>query len=71
MSIIPASRLSTSDFARLGNNLTPGARRRTPPRRRIERRFIATLNRSLACVGEQIGQFHNNLVGSVAGPSQG
>ncbi len=55
MSIIPASRLSSSDLARLGNNMRP---RRRPPmsRRQQERRFVATINRSLACVGEAVSQ---------------
>lgn len=53
MSILPASRLSTSDLNRLGNNLAP-ARRPRPSDDRQARRLIATLNRSLACVGESI-----------------
>lgn len=57
MSILPASRLSASDLSRLGNNLRPGDRRASPSPRRVERRFIATLNRSLASVGERIEQF--------------
>jgi len=55
MSIIPASRLSTSDLARLGNNM--GDRMASPQRRR-KREFVAAVNRSLAIVGEQVSQLH-------------
>jgi len=55
MSIIPASRLSASDRAYLGNNL--GDRTASAQRRR-KRRFVAAVNRSLAIVGEQVSQLH-------------
>jgi hypothetical protein len=43
MSIIPASRLSASDLARLGNNLRPSR----PQRRRLEwRRYGVTAPRT-------------------------
>jgi hypothetical protein len=65
MSVIPASRLSSSDLARLGNNLRP--RKRQPmSRRRIERRLVATVNRSLACVGEAVSQFETRPIVVVA-----
>jgi hypothetical protein len=70
MSIVPVRALSTSDLHCLGNNVRPEPRRRRPqpdwpqpdrPQRRLRdrghrrhRRFIDTLNRSLACVGEAI-----------------
>ena len=55
MSIIPASRLSSSDLRHLGNNLRP-RRPRFSPRRRSERHLVATVNRSLGCVGEAISR---------------
>jgi hypothetical protein len=56
MSIIPASRLSASDLARLGNNVA--ARTAASPQRRRKREFVAAVNRSLAIVGEQVSQLH-------------
>jgi len=56
MSIIPASHLSASDLARLGNNIT-ARRRRLPSRRRRVRQVLTALNRSLVTVGEQVDQF--------------
>ena len=55
MSVIPASRLSASDLALLGNNM--GDRTASPQRRR-KREFVAAVNRSLAIVGEQVSQLH-------------
>ncbi len=55
MSIIPASRLSSSDLARLGNNMSDRA---ASPQRRRRREFVAAVNRSLAIVGEQVSQLH-------------
>jgi hypothetical protein len=62
MSIIPASRLSTSDLARLGNNL--GTSTSASPQRRRKREFVAAVNRSLAVVGEQVSQLHRLPDGS-------
>jgi hypothetical protein len=61
MSIVPASRLSASDLALLGNNLTGPARHRParcPHRRRLPayRGELTAVNRSLAAVGERIGR---------------
>jgi hypothetical protein len=59
MSIIPASRLSSSDLARLGNNLSPIRRSKpevTP--RPSERAVLAAVNRSLASLGEQVTELH-------------
>lgn len=53
MSIVPASRLSTSDLALLGNNLFP-IRRPRPSIDQQARRLLAPINRSLARVGERI-----------------
>jgi hypothetical protein len=58
MSIIPASRLSSSDLALLGNNLDepkqrPYQRRPSQPRYRGE---LAAVNRSLATIGERVGR---------------
>jgi hypothetical protein len=56
MSVLPASRLSPSDLALLGNNLRPGARRLRSPEcrgRREDRRELAAVNRSLAAIGER------------------
>jgi hypothetical protein len=57
MSIIPASRLSVSDLARLGNNFTPRSQR--SPQQRRRREFVAAVNRSLATVGEQVSRLHS------------
>lgn len=56
MSIVLASSLSTSDLRRLGNNLV-GPRRSTP-QRQARRRLIHAVNRSLASIGERVGQLH-------------
>lgn len=58
MSILPASRLSSSDLSRLGNNLSEMPRRKP----RVRRRVLQAVNRSLACVGERIGQLHRPLM---------
>jgi hypothetical protein len=57
MSIIPASRLSVSDLARLGNNFTPRSQR--SPQQRRRREFVVAVNRSLATVGEQVSRLHS------------
>lgn len=57
MSIIPASRLSSSELAALGNNL----RREGRPRPVKNRRLVAAVNRSLAAVGESVGKLHRPL----------
>jgi hypothetical protein len=56
MSIVPASRLSASDLARLSNNVA--ARMAPSAQRRRKREFVAAVNRSLAIVGEQVSQLH-------------
>ncbi len=60
MSIIPASRLSSSDLSRLGNNLRELPRPK--PQVRVRRRVLQAVNRSLACVGERVGQLHRPMV---------
>lgn len=62
MSIIPASRLSTSDLALLGNNLHRSRKNKFRPGRRRHRLILSAVNRSLATVGEQIGRLHRPLV---------
>ena len=59
MSIIPASRLSAADLSRLGNNL--GESQRPKLRRQARRRLIDAVNRSLASVGERVGQLHRPI----------
>lgn len=59
MSIIPASALSPSDLAMLGNNLRPSHRTKgAAPASRRNHRILAAVNRSLACVGEQVSRLH-------------
>lgn len=62
MSIVPASRLSSCDFALLGNNVNPAQRRRasTVPRSR-SRSQVTAVNRSLALTGETIGTLYAAL----------
>ena len=61
MSILPACCLTSSDLARLGNNLVARRRPRLLSRlgseRRESRRLLARLNRFLAAVNERIDQF--------------
>ncbi len=60
MSIIPASRLSSSDLALLGNNVVP-ARRASRPREREQspnRQILAAVQRSLASVGESVTELY-------------
>ena len=57
MSIIPASRLSSSDLMLLGNNIRRAARRAKP--RSNDRRIVAAVNRSLARLGEQVTCLHS------------
>ena len=64
MSIIPASRLSSSDLALLGNNVLPASRHRpvrnyAQQRRRSE---IAAVNRSLAAFGESVGKLQKAIL---------
>lgn len=54
MSIIPASRLSASDLALLGNNLSPCR----PPKPREVSRGLAAVNRSLAGHGERVDRLY-------------
>ena len=61
MSVIPASRLTSSDLARLGNNMDPDQCRVFPHiERRVRRRQLAAVNRSLACLGEKVGRLHRS-----------
>ena len=63
MSIIPASRLSSSDRRLLGNNLDrPKKCRPGLSHRRQQKLIVSAVNRSLAVVGEQIGVLHPSLV---------
>ena len=57
MSVIPASRLTSSDLALLGNNFGPvtGRPARAHARRR---RVVRAVNRSLAAVGEAVRELH-------------
>ena len=55
MSIIPASRLSASDLARLGNNFSEA---KPTPRQRRRRSLVAAVNRSLINFGEQVDVLH-------------
>jgi hypothetical protein len=58
MSIIPASRLSSSDIELLGNNLRPGVSRA----RRRKRFVIAAVNRSLAGLDEKVKTLHRRAL---------
>ena len=64
MSIVPVSRLSSSDVALLGNNVTqPRIFRRWAKRHTHQRRAeIAAVNRSLAGCGESVGKLHRPLL---------
>ena len=59
MSIIPVSRLSSSDLTLLGNNLRPDSRRIRPRTKNHE--LLATVNRSLARLGERVTKLHNRV----------
>jgi len=54
MSIVHAARLSADDLARLGNNVSGPRRRRACDPGRAARRVLASVNRSLARVGERV-----------------
>jgi len=59
MWIVPASALSASDLAVLGNNVRSSRRARgLAPASRRKQRILAAVNRSLACIGEQVDQLH-------------
>jgi hypothetical protein len=60
MTIVPASRLSASDLALLGNNVRAAALRRprNRPRRQPRAMLVSAVNRSLAGFGEQIGRLY-------------
>lgn len=59
MSIVPASRLSRSDLALLGNNLCSGGDdSQAKNHRRRGRRLVAAINRSLAAVDEHVRCLH-------------
>ncbi len=67
MSIVPASRLSRSDLALLGNNVcSSGDCRRAKHRRRAGRLVVAAVNRSLAAVDEQVRRLHRRSVVAAA-----
>jgi hypothetical protein len=57
MSIIPASCLSASELASLGNNLRPVAHRNQPRQRQIR-----ALNRSLAIHHERVGRLYSRPI---------
>ena len=64
MSIIPASRLSSSDLALLGNNVVP-ARKSNRHRTRDQaasRQILAAVQRSLASVGESVTELYPAVV---------
>jgi hypothetical protein len=64
MSIIPASRLSSSDLAILGNNIVP-TRRSNRHRTREQaagRQVMAAIKRSLASVGESVNEFYPRVL---------
>ena len=54
MSIIPASLLTASDLALLGNNVVPSGRRIRPP----HRRQLQAVNRSLSRIGEEVARLY-------------
>ena len=56
MSIVPASCLSSSDLAELGNNVLPAVHR--------EHRPLAAVNRSLATHQEQVGRLYRRSPGA-------
>jgi hypothetical protein len=64
MSIVPASRLSTSDLALLGNNVVP-ARKSDRQGRSCDgaasRQILAAAQRSLASVGESDTEFYPTI----------
>jgi hypothetical protein len=62
MSVIPITRLSSSDLRLLGNNLARPTKSR--PRlgyRRRQQRILSAVNRSLSAVGEEVGRLHRPL----------
>ena len=59
MTIIPASRLSTSDLSVLGNNLTPAVRKD-----HRQRRQVRAVNRSLAVCQERVGRLYPRPAGA-------
>jgi len=63
MSIVLASRLSSSDLSRLGNNICRDSGRKfRRPGTAARRRLIAAVNRSLAGLGERVAHLHRPLV---------
>jgi hypothetical protein len=60
MSIIPASRLSSSDLALLGNNVVPARRsnRLRTRNRATSRQIFAAVQRSLASVVESVTELY-------------
>lgn len=62
MSIVPASRLSSSELSLLGNNVDPAERCPLPRAERLaRRRQLAAVNRSLALLGERVTYLHRPL----------
>jgi len=64
MSIVPASRLSSSDLSRLGNNVRreTGARKTGRCGSTDRRLLVAAVNRSLAGLGERVVRLHRPLI---------
>ena len=63
MSIVPASRLSSSDLSRLGNNVgRTGNRKLIRPHSADRRLLIAAVNRSLACLDERVANLRRPLI---------
>jgi hypothetical protein len=62
MSIIPVTRLSSSELRLLGNNLArPTKSRFRLGHRRRQQRILSAVNRSLSAVGEEVGRLHRPL----------
>jgi len=56
MSIVPASRLTSSDLSMLSNNLGRPVKRAKP--RSKDHQLLAAVNRSLARLGESVAKLH-------------
>ena len=55
MSIVPVSKLSSSDLRLLGNNVAQSKKSRSGvTQRRRQQMIVAAVNRSLSSIGEQI-----------------
>lgn len=63
MSIVPASRLSSSDLSRLGNNVSrSGHSKKIRAGSADRRRLVAAVNRSLATLGEHVVHLRQPLL---------